>query len=212
MSKYSTKLYAEFQGTQIRGGAKMKRVEQKEKRRQEILNKALDLFIQKGYSATKTAEIAKAVGMSEGLLFHYFATKERLYLALLQTAVSGKDNIFELKNVTPLRFFEETAKTILDYIIKEPFAAKLFVLMNRAKYEAVLSEEIRDYLLRQKDIEYATSLITQGQQDGTIREGNPLALATAFFMAIQGIAENIARNPEMPPPKPDWIVDIIRNK
>ena len=58
----------------------MKRVEQKEKRRQEILNAGLDLFIQKGYSATRTAEIAKAVDMSEGLLFHYFETKEKLYL------------------------------------------------------------------------------------------------------------------------------------
>lgn len=190
----------------------MKRIEQKEKRRQEILNVGLDLFIQKGYAATKTADIARAVGMSEGLLFHYFATKKELYLTLLQTAIKGKDNIFELKNVSPLRFFEETAKKILDYIIKEPYAAKLFVLMNRAQYDAVLSDEIRDYLLRQKDVEYAVNLITQGQQNGSIREGNPIALAMAFFMAIQGIAENIARNPDMPAPDPDWIVDIIRSE
>ncbi len=190
----------------------MKRSEQKEKRVQEILNVGLDLFIQKGYAATRTAEIAKAVGMSEGLLFHYFDTKEKLYLTLLQTAVDGKDNIFDLKDVSPLRFFEETAKTILDYIAKEPYAAKLFVLMNRAQYEAVLSEDIRHYLMREKDIEYAVKLITQGQQEGSIREGNPIALATAFFMAIQGIAENVARNPEMPVPKPEWIVDIIRSK
>lgn len=191
----------------------MKRSEQKEKRRQEILNTGLDLFIRKGYAATRTAEIAEAVGMSEGLLFHYFETKEKLYLALMQMAVNGKDNVFNLKNETPISFFEEAAKTILEYIAKEPFAAKLFVLMNRARYEAVLTKErMNDFSLRQKDVKNAVKLIMQGQQEGSIREGNPVALASAFFMAIQGIAENIARNPEMPVPNPEWIVDIIRRK
>lgn len=203
MSIYSTNIF---------NGCNMKRSEQKEKRRQEILNAGLDLFISKGYSATRTADIAKSVGMSEGLLFHYFETKEKLYLTLLQIAVTGKDNIFKLKGLPPIRFFEETAKTILDYITKEPFAAKLFVLMNRAQQNAELSDKIRDYSMRQKDIEYTVKLIEQGQKEGSIREGNPIALATAFFMAIQGIAENIARNPEMPAPNPEWIVDIIRSK
>lgn len=189
----------------------MKRL-QKEERRQEILNVGLDLFIQKGYAATRTAEIARAVGMSEGLLFHYFETKEKLYITLLQIAVNGKDSIFELKEGTPLSFFEETAKTIFDCIKKDPFAAKLFVLMSRAQYDAALSEELRHFFMRQKDMEFSVNLIQQGQKEGSIREGNAIALATAFFMAIQGIAEHIARNPEMPVPNPEWVVDILRRK
>ncbi len=190
----------------------MKRSEQKEKRRQEILNVALDLFIRKGYAATRTAEIAEIVGMSEGLLFHYFETKEKLYIALLELAASGKDNIFSLKDVPPLKFFEETAKTILNYIAKEPFAAKLFVLMNRAQYDENLSEQALSRSMRKKDIDYAVELVIKGQQDGSIRKGEPVALVVAFFMAIQGIAENVARNPRLPVPESEWIVDIIRSK
>ena len=55
------------------------RDEQREKRRQEILEMALDLFIRKGYAATKISDIAQNVGMSVGLLFHYFDSKEKLY-------------------------------------------------------------------------------------------------------------------------------------
>lgn len=190
----------------------MKRSEQKEKRRQEILNTALNLFIQKGYAATRTADIANAVGMSEGLLFHYFETKEKLYITLLQIAVNAKDNIFELKDVTPLSFFEETAKKIFDCIEKDPFVAKLFVLMSRAQYDISLLENLNDFILRKQDIAFSVNLIQQGQKDGSIREGDPIALAITFFMAIQGIAENIARNPEMPIPNPEWIVDLIRSK
>lgn len=195
----------------VREDIKMKRSEQKEKRRQEILRIGLDLFIRKGYAATRTAEIAEIAGMSEGLLFHYFETKEKLYIALLEIADTGKNNVFSL-NEPPLKFFEDTAKTIIDYITKEPFAAKLFVLMNRAQYDETLSKQVRNCSMRQKDIDYATELVIQGQKDGSIREGEPFALVIAFFMAIQGIAENVARNPEMPVPDPEWIVDIIRRK
>ncbi len=190
----------------------MKRSEQKEKRRIEILQVGLDLFIHKGYAATKTAEIAKQVGMSEGLFFHYFETKEKLYLALIELAVSGKDHIFSIQATKPLDFFEATARTILDYITKDPLAAKLFVLMNRAQYDEALPADVRHCLMRQRDIDDAVERIQQGQQDGSIREGNPMALAITFFMAIQGIAENVARHPELPVPHPEWIVDMIRSK
>ncbi len=190
----------------------MKRAEQKEKRRQEILNVGLDLLIRKGYAAVRTADIAKEAGISEGLFFHYFATKEKLYLTLLQIAASGKSNIFAAEAESAIRFFEQTAKTVLDYISQQPFAAKLFVLMNRASYDDALPEQAKGFVMRKNDVESAVKRIEQGQKEGDIRSGNATALAIAFFMAIQGIAENIARYPHMPVPQPEWIVDILRRK
>ena len=46
------------------------RSEQKEKTRQDILAAGLDLFISKGYRATKISDIAKDAGISVGLIFH----------------------------------------------------------------------------------------------------------------------------------------------
>ncbi len=66
--------------------------------------------------------------------------------------------------------------------------------------------------MRKNDVESAVKRIEQGQKEGDIRSGNATALAIAFFMAIQGIAENIARYPQMPVPQPEWIVDILRRK
>ena len=65
------------------------RKEQKERRRQEILQAGLELFVTRGYAATKIADIAKKVGMSTGLLFHYFESKEKLYEALVQMGLEG---------------------------------------------------------------------------------------------------------------------------
>jgi AcrR family transcriptional regulator len=48
-------------------------------RRSVVYSKALDLFIQKGYSGTSVSMIAKALGMSKANLYHYCSSKEDLF-------------------------------------------------------------------------------------------------------------------------------------
>lgn len=189
----------------------MKRAEQKEKRRQDILNCGLDLFIRNGYAATRTVDIANAVGMSEGLLFHYYESKEQLYLTLIDIALSGRANSFELKATSPLEFFEKVADYIIKSCSENNFIARLFLLMNQAEHNTALSEDIRSNIAGIREVEKTVNIIKQGQTDGSIKTGNPLALALTFWAAIHGVVENMARNPELPVPSSKWIVDILRN-
>jgi AcrR family transcriptional regulator len=187
------------------------RNEQREKRRQEILTAALDLFIRRGYAATKISDIAQNVGMSVGLLFHYYESKEKLYESLIRSGVSGPMSAVKPTEEEPLRFFEDTAGKILHSINEQPFIAKMFVLMNRAFYNDAAPQGVKD-LLRGFDIFTPTSLlIKKGQANGTIRVADPDALSLAYWCAIQGIAEQMAVHPDLPCPESDWIVDMIRN-
>ena len=69
------------------------------------------------------------------------------------------------------------------------------------------------YMLQGFDIYMPTKLLIQkGQTQGTIREGDPYALGMAYWCAIQGIAEQMAENPDLPCPESGWIVDILRRK
>lgn len=186
------------------------RKQQKEKRRDEILAAGLDLFIRKGYAATKVSDIAEQVGMSVGLLFHYFESKEKLYEELITMGIAGPTSIMEPTDMEPLEFFEQTAKSIFHYIKTESFAAKMFVLMSQAFYNEAAPQRIKA-MLREFDVYAPTiALIQKGQANGTIREGDPYALSIAYWCAIQGIAEQMAQTPEAPCPESRWIVDIIR--
>lgn len=186
------------------------REDQKEKRRQEILFAGLDLFIQKGYSGTTIKDIAGAVGMSVGLLFHYFVSKEELFVELIRLGIEGPMNTMQPTQMEPLAFFESTAKQILSFIKSEPFVAKMFVLMNQAYYSEDVPERVKE-MMRGFDIYTPTSMLIQfGQANGTIREGDPLALTITFWGAIQGVAETIAMDSSLPCPEADWIVDILR--
>jgi AcrR family transcriptional regulator len=190
----------------------MKRKEQGEKRREEILLAALDLFIPKGYAATRTIDISRAVGVSEGLLFHHFETKEKLYEELIRRGIQAPQSIMSLPAADPLDFFEQAAFHILSAIKTQPFTSKMFVLMNQAFYNEAASPAVKE-LLKQMDIlTKCVPLIKAGQKNKTIRKGDPSALSIAFWSAIDGIASNMALMPGAKCPKPEWVVDILRRK
>ncbi|MFJ8648513.1 TetR/AcrR family transcriptional regulator [Streptomyces sp. NPDC093546] len=59
-------------------------------RRQHIVRAAAQLFATKGFERTTTAEICRAAGMSAGNLFHYFANKRAIFLAVFEAEDSDK--------------------------------------------------------------------------------------------------------------------------
>ena len=61
-----------------------KRERRKEARPGELLEAALDLFVEKGYAATRAEEVAVRAGGSKGTLFLYFPSKEELFKAVVR--------------------------------------------------------------------------------------------------------------------------------
>ncbi len=61
------------------------RQQQAQARREQIIEAAVQLFARQGFDATSTKQIARAVGITEGLIFHYFPTKADLLNATLET-------------------------------------------------------------------------------------------------------------------------------
>jgi AcrR family transcriptional regulator len=56
----------------------------KDARPQEILSAALDLFIERGYAATRADDVAAQAGVSKGTVYLYFENKEELFKAVVR--------------------------------------------------------------------------------------------------------------------------------
>ena len=56
----------------------------KDARPAELLDAALALFVEKGFAATRSEEVARAAGVSKGTLYLYFPSKEELLKAVIQ--------------------------------------------------------------------------------------------------------------------------------
>lgn len=53
-------------------------------RREQILDAAVGLFAERGFAATTTKEIARAAGVADGLVFHYFPDKASILKAIAE--------------------------------------------------------------------------------------------------------------------------------
>ncbi len=66
------------------------RQRRKEARPQELLDAALALFVEKGFTATRAEEVAQRAGVSKGTLYLYYPSKEELLKAVIGHFVSAR--------------------------------------------------------------------------------------------------------------------------
>ena len=62
----------------------------KEARPQQLLDAALELFVQKGYAATRAEEVAARAGVAKGTLYLYYRSKEELLKAVIRDRLSSR--------------------------------------------------------------------------------------------------------------------------
>jgi len=66
------------------------RQRRKEARPQELLDAALELFVEKGFAATRAEEVALRAGVSKGTLYLYYPSKEDLLKAVIEQRLSSE--------------------------------------------------------------------------------------------------------------------------
>lgn len=59
----------------------------KEERPAELLSAALDLFVERGFSATRLEDVASRAGVSKGTLYLYFPSKDELFKAVVRGGI-----------------------------------------------------------------------------------------------------------------------------
>jgi AcrR family transcriptional regulator len=66
------------------------RKRRKEARPQELLAAALDLFVEKGFAATRAEDVAQRAGVSKGTLYLYYPSKEELFKAVIAQSLGSR--------------------------------------------------------------------------------------------------------------------------
>lgn len=189
----------------------MTRKEQKEVRRLQIIQTTLDLFVERGYYGTKTSQISRRAGISEGLLFHYFPTKEALLEELINIGLEGMRMPMQARAESGLDFFLQFTEMLFANVEKNRFIAQMFVFMGHVVWAEDIPERLRKLAASVDTIANSQSWVKAGQQDGSIRQGDVMALSNMYWCAIHGIMEQYASRPEIPLPDPSWVADMLRS-
>ena len=161
-----------------------RRGRRKEARPGELLDAALDLFIEKGYAATRVEEVAARAGASKGTLFLYFPSKQDLFKAVVRKNIAGRFAEWGLE----LETYEGTSSELLQYCFQAWWervgSTKASGLGKLMLSEANNFPEIADFY-RQEVVEPGHRLIRRVLQRGMDRgELRPLDLDHAVYLVL----------------------------
>ena len=151
---------------------------------QKIEAAALELFAHKGFHNTSISQIAKAAGVSKGLLYNYYENKEDLLYTIVDHAMQDGGEAIEQflhsPDFTPLQKISAVVEGSIQMVRADPHYWKL---MTSLSFQEDVMENLKDRLMEKKDemIQVVTEIFRQmGFQD-------PLKEAYLFGALLDGV-------------------------
>jgi len=187
----------------------------KDERREQILSQALLLFATKGLAATKISDIAAAVGMSQGLFYHYYRSKEDVFVELISCAFARMNTAaLELERLPlpPCEKIRLAVEKLFQGLQDNEDTGRYYLLIAVATASEAIPEEAKTIIQQQNMVpfEVITRIISAGQQDGSIIKYAADDLALMFWTSIKGLAIHKAVHGEkFKMPQPDILMRMF---
>jgi AcrR family transcriptional regulator len=170
-------------------GASMPKVTETylETRRQQILDAAIACFARKGFHQTTMEEIGQEAGLSPGVAYRYFDSKEDIILATIEDSLDRSGRFFEAETGVEdtVHVFE---KMLDDHLhrLEQPGRDNYYKVRLQLWSEALQNPKVGEKarLLREGALEQLGGLIKKGQEKGQI---DPNLDAMAVSLAISAI-------------------------
>jgi AcrR family transcriptional regulator len=110
-----------------------------DERRAQLVSIGLALFTEQPYDEVSIDEVARRVGISKGLLYHYFSTKKQFYIACVRAAAREMQELTEPPPGGSVDELRTSLDAYLDYIEKRAIGYRT-VLRASAAHEPELFE------------------------------------------------------------------------
>jgi len=157
----------------------------REESRARILDAALTLFARRGYDATPVRTIATEAGVSHGLLYNHFRSKEEMLRAIFEQTMAEVDASLAGAEAAsgPTGAVAELVRSALETVARHP-------AFWRLTYQLRMQEDVTAGL---GDLVSAWSEAIRGRIEGMLRSAgapDPALEARALFAAIDGAAQH----------------------
>jgi len=171
-------------------------------KRARIREAARTLFLKRGYAATTTAQIARAARVSEGLLFHHFASKEMLlrevasahadgFIAAMAGAATAGDMPDVPRILRAIFAYVRTRRPVVSLIAREG---------------ATLGAELH----RGRVVEALAALLARWTDAGHMRDLDPRIVAEILYGAVGVALERCFVDARPRPGERVWLRETVR--
>ncbi|AFC32033.1 TetR family transcriptional regulator [Paenibacillus mucilaginosus 3016] len=121
-----------------------------------IVQAAVEIFAEKGYSAASTSEIAQKAGVAEGTIFRHYKTKKDLLLSIIGPTMAKLVAPFVLRDFTPVLeasyagyddFLRALVRNRLEFVRRH--LPVIRILLQEIPFQTELREEFKAVLMRE---------------------------------------------------------------
>lgn len=164
----------------------------KESRPGELIQSALDVFVEKGYAATRLDEVAKRAGVSKGTVYLYFTNKEELFKAVVRdTVVATIDtaqSVVDNHNGSVADLVRKLMRTWWDNLGATPVSAIPKIIVSEAGNFPEIAKFYHEEVLRRGE-RMSVPVIQRGIESGEFRDvdskmARHLIIAPFFYLCI----------------------------
>jgi len=158
--------------------------EEQVRRRKEIFNASVHLFLDKGFNETSMREIAEAAGIGKSTLYDYFSSKDDILLSFvedeLQRLTDGARTIAK-QNIGAQEKLRRMMFAYMDYLAtNEAFYVKLSLEVQRLAQQSLERIQLKRHSLQ----DMLRDIIDEGIQEGCFRSVNSLLATRVMFNAL----------------------------
>ncbi|SEG67369.1 TetR/AcrR family transcriptional regulator [Paenibacillus sp. UNC499MF] len=160
----------------------------RDERRIQIMGAALKVFARRGIIGTKMSMIAAEAGISHGLLYHYFASKEELFTTLVQGAMeASQEAMKEVCRIpgTPLDKIRKLSEEMLD-----KSGAPYFMLIHQARTSEGVPDKVNQLMREYSMATYVETLLPlfrEGQERGELEAGDTEEMIASYISVLSGL-------------------------
>ncbi|RTE10576.1 TetR/AcrR family transcriptional regulator [Paenibacillus whitsoniae] len=160
----------------------------RDERSMQIKQAALKVFARYGFAGTKTSMIAAAAGISEGLIYRYFKSKDILFSTIVETLMEDAASEINDSRSMPGTPYEQIKALTLHMLDDENKYAFMLILKAR-KMEDLPPKVTQLFEQYSPDaiIDQLLPLFIKGQESGEFASGNPRQLLQWYFSVINSL-------------------------
>jgi AcrR family transcriptional regulator len=160
--------------------------EQGRERKQQLVDAAMTLFADRGYSATRILDICDRAGVAKGLFYWYFPTKLDLFTELMRTMRHGlrraQAEAMEA-DADPLTRIRQGAEASVRFMAEN---ATYFALVDVERADPAIADALRAGSGVYFDDVLA--LVTEAQRTGSIPDADPRLLTIGVLGAVSSFS------------------------
>ncbi|PLR66191.1 TetR/AcrR family transcriptional regulator [Bacillus sp. UMB0893] len=182
----------------------------REERREQIKQAAISVFARRGIEGTKMSMIAEEAGVSQGLFYRYFKSKEELFTTLVQELMDEARKEIEFIHLLPGTPFEQI-RTLTENMLDEKHK-HAFMLIEHARKSEKVPEKVAMELEQHSSnglINMLIPIFVKGQEAGEFSEGDPRELLYWYFHIISSLIMQDPGNEGYGLPSADVLMRIL---